>query len=76
MSLTVNGLKLWLAALKTDGNELIVLAKDAEGNQFAPLSEVTFGVYHPLTACDGEIYEGETVREENDTEAIVLWPTN
>lgn len=76
MALTVNGLRLWLAALKVDGNCLVVLASDAEGNRYSPLAEMSLGVYHPEKGHSGEVYIGEPVREENDTEAVVLWPVN
>jgi hypothetical protein len=76
MAMTIAGLKLWLAATQADDNLLIVLSKDAEGNNFSPLAEASFAVYHPESTYSGEIYEGEPVREENDVKCLVLWPVN
>lgn len=47
----------------------VVVAKDAEGNGFSPLTEMTFEDYVPENSYSGELGSGKN-------NSVVLWPTN
>ena len=40
-----------------DGETLVVLSRDSEGNDFSPLAEVELVIYLATTPWSGEIYE-------------------
>lgn len=60
----------------------VVLSKDAEGNGFSHLEEVTIGYYIPESSWSGDfVSEDESEEDEmlnlnGAEEAIALWPTN
>lgn len=51
----------------------VVMSKDGEGNSFSPLYEFSTVEYTPENSWSGEIDEP---LEEDDFNAICLWPTN
>jgi hypothetical protein len=51
---------------------LVVQAKDAEGNGFSPLHELTRERYTPCNAWQGELAQAE----DGSVPAVVLWPAN
>ena len=61
-----------IAYLQTcDQKAVIVLSKDAEGNEYSPLavSDATF--YHPETT-----YSGDVTDDTSDVPCVALWPVN
>ena len=86
--ITVEDLKKMLE--QHEDTDIVVIAKDGEGNAFSPLYGVTEGMYVPSAAWIGEVHLREltpSLREmgytdedvwsgPNGQEAIVLWPTN
>lgn len=64
----------------------VIMAKDAEGNQFSPwCGDHSEGLYYATTSWSGEFADSsdkeslELLAEEEETkpvDAIVLWPTN
>lgn len=84
--MTVNELKMLLAGV--DGDRMIVLSRDSEGNRFSPLADIDDNsVYVPITEVDGEVgiekldedlerlgYTSEDVI--SGLPALVLWPKN
>jgi len=60
-----------------DGDALVVLASDAEGNDFSILYEVDEMKYVPETPTSGQVYEIDEVEEEeidDSVNAVVMWP--
>jgi len=86
--MNVGELKKILANLPDD--KVVVLAKDAEGNGYSPLSNYWNGHYVPETTWYGEVWSEADEREwDGDipedaevappveaVEALVLWPVN
>ena len=60
----------------------VVLATDAEGNTFSPLSDVSLGYYLEDSSYSGDFVSNENVDEDEDINvdnapiAVALWPTN
>lgn len=63
---------------KLPPNNIVVQAKDGEGNNFSPFSEVTVGLYAAETTWSGEYWtpEDEGDEDEEAESAVCLWPTN
>lgn len=75
---------------KLDDENLVVLSKDREGNNFSPLANCSLQIYAATAPWCGDIYEVKltgSLRAQGFTEddlyhgkfgkkAIVLWPTN
>lgn len=63
---------------KLPPNNIVVQAKDGEGNNFSPFAEVTVGLYAAETARSGEYWTPENEDDEDDEadSAVCLWPTN
>ena len=73
-----------------DGEMLVVLSKDSEGNSYSPLANVGEMIYVPETMWYGEVYPSKLTQElknsgcteedlyhgDNGKKAIVLWPTD
>lgn len=61
--------------MKLDPDSVVVMASDAEGNKFSPLSDITEELYFANNSWSGDI-----ANEEDETHGadpvIVLWPTN
>lgn len=70
--MTVKELREFLAEFPD--NALVVMAKDAEGNDYSPLSEAYQGRYVAKNGWSGE-FTSEEEATEGET-ALVLWPTN
>ncbi len=51
--LTVEGLITILG--RFDPERIVIMSKDAEGNGFSPLSEITMAAYIPVSSWGGEI---------------------
>lgn len=51
---------------------LVVQSKDAEGNNFSPLSEISTAKYYPQNSWSAEISTEMIAKHD----AVVLWPTN
>ena len=47
----------------------VIVAKDAEGNGFSPLTEMTVEKYVPENSYSGELGSGKK-------NSVVMWPTN
>jgi hypothetical protein len=76
--------------LRHNPDDLVVLAKDSEGNGFSPLSSVTPCVYVAETTWMGETFireltddlieqgwSGDDLYDGDDgVNAVELWPTN
>lgn len=61
------------------GNEVVVMSKDGEGNEYSPLSEYGHLMYLPNNTWSGEVLTFEEYEEEGlggGKPAVVLWPTN
>jgi len=54
----------------------IIIASDAEGNSFSPLSECWMGVYIPDTDWYGDIVMADDLEEDEELNCAILWPTN
>jgi hypothetical protein len=65
-------------ALKDMPDEfIVVLAKDAEGNNFSPLSDPEDAYYRAETTWYGEYYGNLEDAEDVGAEpAVFLWPVN
>jgi hypothetical protein len=71
-----------------DDNDLVIMAKDSEGNGFSPLYEIEDGSYKAETTWYGEVGLRELTSElieagyseedvlENGENAIILWPAS
>jgi len=70
---TVGDLKKGLASLP-DGLR-IILAKDPEGNDYSPLSDMDMCCYVPESTYSGYILDEDEETEDN-INAVVLWPIN
>lgn len=74
-AMTVRQLRETLADMPEDA--LVVLSKDAEGNDFSPVesAERSFSLnyYRAITTWYGEIEEGE---RDGLPLALIIWPTN
>ena len=61
-----------------DQNSIVVIASDAEGNNFNPLYAIDEMQYVAESPTSGRIYEIEEIEEEGIEEdyenAVVLWP--
>ena len=84
--MTVGELKKQLEEMNDD--DIIVMSKNAEGNNFSPLVEIGFDLYLADSAWSGEIRprefdkeyfidreEYEEVKKEA-VKCVTLWPTN
>jgi len=71
-----------------DGDRIVIMSKDGEGNGFSPLADVECSAYIADTTWSGEVhieeltpgliekgYTEDDVREDGK-KAVVLWPTN
>lgn len=73
-----------------DENRIVVMSKDAEGNDFSPLYDARTAAYRAETTWSGEIglepsdldaearaqgYSEDDVKHDG-VPALVLWPTN
>jgi hypothetical protein len=62
-------LRRWLETIPDD--RLVVLAKDAEGNNFSPLSELEVSSYEAASTWNGDLTDNESGER-----CVVLWPVN
>ena len=85
--MTLAELRAQLDALNLPGDTPVVLATDAEGNGFSPVSVVDGALYEAHNAFTGDWYATEQMRAqnpENDWDeapantvpAVFLWPTS
>lgn len=56
----------------------IVMSKDAEGNSYSPLSNISEGVYVADSTWSGDYYDtGDAEEEEIEGAPVIcLWPVN
>lgn len=77
-AITVGQLMAVLAECPLDA--IVVLAKDAEGNDYSPLPDTqgwSVGSYAPDSTWSGEFYDGITYDDPaRGARAVCLWPTN
>ena len=61
-----------------DESTLIVMSKDAEGNNFSPLSDYSVGWYEPTCTWAGEYYNDDDhdSESEDDVRVVCLWPVS
>lgn len=60
-----------------DDDRLVVLAKDAEGNSYSPLSDLEAGLYQPHTTWSGDVFLfPESAAGDDVVPAVVLGPVN
>lgn len=85
--MTVQGL---IEVLRSyDPEALVVMARDAEGNSYSPLSAHAVMSYDAETPCSGEVYlenlsdndralgyTEEDLAPDSAIKAVVLWPAN
>lgn len=62
-----------------DGDVLVIMSKDGEGNGYSPLADTNLGqyLYEADTTWSGDLIDVDEA--DADTEAVpcvVLWPTN
>ncbi|KAB1146788.1 hypothetical protein F7R91_14505 [Streptomyces luteolifulvus] len=85
--MTLAELRAELDALNLPDDTIVVLAKDAEGNGFSPLSVMDGALYEAHSSFSGDWYATDQMRAqnpENDWDqapngtvpAVFLWPTN
>lgn len=76
MAMTVRELRALLSDQPDD--RPVVLAKDAEGNDFSPLSDWGEGYYTARSTWGGNVCNLNEPEErgENAVHALVLWPVN
>ena len=81
--MTIKELKAILEAHNDD--DMVVMAKDGEGNGYSPLSNVELMRYRPERRWSGEVglreiqagyTEEDVFDEDGDVDCIVLWPIN
>lgn len=58
---------------KLDGERLVVMSKDGEGNSYSPLADVIEATYVPETTWRGDLGDDS---EPNGIASVVLYPTN
>ena len=73
---------------KLDGNRVVIMAKDAEGNNYSPLADMWAGAYRADTTWYGEVgFEKLTKRDrdigyteldlvDDGKPAVILTPVN
>lgn len=60
-----------------DGDTVVILQKDGEGNGYSPLSGLQVGKYQAENTWAGEFVGDDEVDEDTDgIEAVVLYPVN
>ncbi len=59
-----------------DPEETVIIAKDAGGNRFSPLSDIGRDLYRPNSSWYGTLIEYERYREEGDLDVVTLWSVN
>jgi len=69
MAMTVGELRKALKAFPKDTQ--VVASKDAEGNGFSPVYELSTGLYESDSS-----YSGEFSSETGTHNAVCIWPTN
>lgn len=76
--MTIDELKERLESLNLPGDTVVVMSRDAEGNDFSPLNAAEFELYEPTSTYSGELVELEDEEETPDgvVPSVVLWPTN
>lgn len=86
--MTIDELRKQIAALDVPGDTPVILAKDAEGNNFSPACEAEVSMYEADTTWSGERYMTEADRQatgepdeyaaapDDAVPAVFLWPTN
>lgn len=78
--MTVKELKQLLDTF--DDDDIIVISKDSEGNEYSPLFDADSGFYFEENSWSGDFVTGSDLEDDKDinlshaTPAIVLWPTN
>ena len=59
--------------MQADPDAIVVMASDAEGNGYSPLSDVERAFYRPNTSWSGDVVESD---EGGVFPAAVLYPVN
>lgn len=62
-----------LEKMDREGEMLVVLSGDAEGNKMSPLSELYLSNYSPVSTWEGELV---SVATKNSVKCIVFVPIN
>jgi hypothetical protein len=84
MVITVNELietlQLILDENPDNGDLVIILQGDAEGNSYSPLAGVELAYYEEESTYSGQVHSADEMDEgvisEDANECVVLWPTN
>lgn len=66
--------QLWRELAGVPDDAELVLASDAEGNEFRPLSQAIVGVYIPISDGRGDFFNDETESGGEGVPAVCLWP--
>ena len=84
--MTLAQLRAQLAALNLPDDTPVILARDAEGNGYSPVSQVDDALYDAESTYSGQLYVTAEIRAAEPDEwseapdsavpAIFLWPTN
>jgi hypothetical protein len=62
---------------QVDPTRPVILAKDAEGNDYSPLADVTFGRYQPQSSYSGELVSAWTDADDDQSHfVVILGPVN
>jgi hypothetical protein len=59
-----------------DPGRLVVMAKDAEGNDYSPLYAACLGIYRPHNTWSGDVLEEDDTADDGDVPCVVLCPVN
>jgi hypothetical protein len=66
--------QLWRELAGVPDDAELVMASDAEGNEFRPLAEVAEGVYIPISDERGDFFNNDEESDGEGIPAVCLWP--
>lgn len=69
----------WIEILKEyPQDNIVVMSKDGEGNDFSPLADAGTGLYVADTTWSGAVYNDDEADSagKDAVQAVILWPTN
>ncbi len=75
--MTVKELIEKLQSLPQDN--VVIMSKDGEGNEYSPLSDMSVGLYAAETTWRGDYYDPKDIESEERSSydpVVCLWPVN